>query len=73
MAKQMKKLNIKALNPGDIGLSGAMGHPAAQLVAKVVKLQVELIAIGAQFMRDTILALCANVSSESLKLAIQIV
>ena len=46
---------------------------AAQLVAKLAKFRVELIANGAQFMKDTLPALCADIPLESLKLAIETV
>ena len=48
-------------------------RPAAQLVAKLAKFRVELIANGAQFMKDTVPALCADIPLESLKLAIETV
>ena len=50
-----------------------MQRPAAQLVAKLAKFRVELIANGAQFMKDTVPALCADIPLESLKLAIETV
>ena len=50
-----------------------MQRPAAQLVAKLAKFRVELIANGAPFMKDTVPALCADIPLESLKLAIETV
>ena len=48
-------------------------RPAAQLVAKLAKFRVEPIATGAQFMKDTVPAMCADILLESLKLAIETV
>ena len=57
---------------------GSMSHfvvqrRAAQLVAKLAKFRVELIANGAEYMKDTVPALCADIPLESLKLAIEAV